>query len=279
MRNNSLNTSSAPVFTVVVPVMNQHDVTRDMMESWFANAKGRIRILFIDNGSDSPLQDQQFFKTWSRSQDVRVIRNPENVGVYPTFQQGYDHTDTQFIFYSHNDVQMIEWGWDEKLARLLRTLETPGVCGMFGAKGIGTHDIYKAPYHYTQMMRWDCITVQSMLDAGARLIMADYERIMVLDGFSLIVNSDMIRSAFAFGGRFDHERFPVHHMYDQDICVTSHYGGFKNYVLDIDCRHHGGVTSTRERWAEPLGSTDLKIHREAHRVFYEKWRGRLPVSV
>ena len=99
----------------------------------------------------------------------------------------------------------------------------------------------------------------------------------MLDGFSLIVSREMVMQAM--GGEFDHERFPVHHMYDIDICVTSHYGGYCNYALDLDCKHHGGLTSTREKWAEDMGSSDLKIHREAHRVFYDKWRGKLPLGV
>jgi len=269
------------MFTAVVPVLNQHDTTYEVMDSWFRLAKSTVKILFIDNGSDEPLADQPFIQKWSEEHDVRVHRNEENVGVYPTFQQGFDLTIDPFIFFSHNDVEMLLPGWDEKITRILKTLQYggfhPGVCGMFGAKRIGTDDIYKAPYKFTPLMRMNCYTVESMVDAGGHTIDGDYERIMVLDGFSLIVSRIMVRSAM--GGHFDHERFPVHHMYDQDICVESHYGGFRNYAIDVDCKHHGGVTSCREDWAEKMGSTDLAIHRAAHEVFYEKWRGKLPVGV
>ena len=269
------------MFTAVVPVLNQHDTTADVMESWFTLAKNRVSILFIDNGSDQPLSEQPFYRRWAEHHDVRCVRNEENVGVYPTFQQGLHETGSTFIFYSHNDVEMLEWGWDAKMTTILRLLSyhgKPGVCGMFGAKGIGTPDIYKKPYHFTQMMRWDCVTVPGMDDpGGARQLESDYERIMVLDGFSLIVSRQMVREAM--DGSFDHERFPAHHMYDQDICVTSHYGGFNNYAINVDCKHHGGVTSTREDWAQKMGSSDHSIHRQAHRVFYEKWRGKLPVGV
>lgn len=269
-------------FTVVIPVLNQHDVTERYIESWFTMAKSRFDIIFIDNGSSKALEKQPFIKKWRKQYgDVRVIRNDVNTGVYPTFQQGYDACDTDYIFYSHNDVEMKCYGWDEKLIKLLNSIAdrgvNAGVCGMFGAKGIGTPDIYRAPYHFTQMMRWDCVTVGSMVGAGAREIKEDYERVTVLDGFTLIVSRNMVKSAML--GKFDYESYPAHHMYDQDICVSSHYGGYMNFVLDIDCYHHGGQTSTREKWAEEMGSTDLAIHRKAHEVFYKKWYGKLPVGV
>lgn len=270
------------MFQAVVPVLNQHDTTAAVMDSWFTLAKSRLRVIFIDNGSDEPLVEQQFVRGWSKFHDITVLRNDQNTGVYPTFQQGLDAaSECPFIFYSHNDVEMLQYGWDEKMSRILKRLsahpDKPGVCGMFGALGIGTPDLYVKPYHFTQLMRRDCITVDGMHEDSNMAIESDAERIIVLDGFSLIVSRKMIQEVM--NGRFDHERFPPHHMYDIDICVSSHRGGFANWVIDVDCKHHGGVTSTREDWATEMGSSDLAIHREAHRVFYEKWRNKLPMHL
>jgi len=279
MQMNS-STELNQMLTVVIPVLNQHETTEHLIESWFTLAKGRVSILFIDNGSSQPLEEQSFFKRWAETHSVRCIRNDKNTGVYPTFQQGMEQTESQFVFFSHNDVEMLEWGWDEKMKTILNSLDNPGVCGMFGARGIGQSSIYRTPYHYTQLMRWDCITVQSMHEGDPKsssLISKDAEQIAVLDGFSMIVSREMFNKAL--NGKFDHERYPSHHCYDQDICLDAHFAGYKNYVIDVDCKHHGGVTSTREKWAEEMGSTDLKIHRAAHRVMYDKFRGRLPVGV
>lgn len=268
-------------FVVVIPVLNQHETTERLMETWFSRAKSQVSVLFIDNASDEPLADQKFLKRWQREHDICVLRNEHNIGVYPTLQQGFEHTtDSRFIFYAHNDVEMLEYGWDEKLTCILKHLlsrKSPGVCGMFGAIGLGTKDIYQAPYDYRQLMRWGCYSVNSMAGAGAEKIKNVYKRVLVLDGFSLIVNRYMVHSHF--GGKFDYLRYPVHHMYDQDVCLDSHYSGYENYVVDIDCIHHGGVTSTNEKWAEKMGTTDLKIHRQAHVVMYEKFRNRLPAYI
>ena len=265
------------MLTVVIPVYNQFALMEQLMQTWFDLMKTNVKFLFIDNGSAELLSDQSFFVTWQRKYRVRVLRNDQNVGVYPTFQQGYDSSDTELIFFSHSDVEMCEYGWDEKIISIYRRLEKPGVFGMFGAKGIGTPEIYRAPYDFRQLMRWDCITVESMLHGGARLINSDYERIMVLDGFSMIVVRNMVVDAM--NSKFDHERYPVHHCYDLDVSLDSHFGGYHNYVIDVDCKHHGGATSTREKWAEKFNTTDLAIHRKAHQVMYNKFRNRLPVSV
>lgn len=270
------------MFTVVIPILNQFDVTRYYFQSWLNQAKCQFETIFIDNGSDVSFSKSQIFLQWKNEFDVKCIRNENNVGVYPTFQQAITHCSNPFIFYSHNDVEMLEFGWDEKikniLTRIIReTGKVPGVCGMFGAKGIGTRDIYDAPYDYRQLMRWNCVTVPSMVSAGGNAITKSFERVIVLDGFSLIVSKKMISDALK--GEFDYKRYPVHHNYDNDICLDSHFGGFANYVIDVDCKHHGGLTSTKEKWAEKMGTSDLKIHRLAHKVMYEKFRNRLPIWV
>lgn len=274
-------TTGTRKFVVIIPVLNQHDVTEKFLESWFSLSKSRLRVLFIDNGSDEWLSHQDFIHRWNKDHRISVVRNDSNTGVYPTFQQGYEmlNGEAEHYFYSHNDVEMLEYGWDEKLIHILDEIQgrtLPGVCGMYGAKGIGTPDIYEAEYHFSQLMRWNCVTVKSMVHANERELTSNYDRIVVLDGFSMIVSDNFMQ---AMDGKFDYKRYPVHHSYDQDICLDAHFRGFKNFVLNIDCKHHGGMTSTREKWAEGFGTTDLKTHREAHVVMYEKYRGRLPVSV
>ena len=270
--------SNTGKFTIAIPIHNQFEEAFGWLDSWFSLAKGKLNVLFIDNGSHQKWSAHPGVKAWRKDGHViSIVRNKANIGVYPTFQQAYNLISTQWIFYSHSDVEMRVAGWDERLRYLLEGAHSRhgGVCGMFGAKGIGTPEIYKSPYDFRQMMRWGCHTVESMAGAGGDPVTGDLTRCMVLDGFSLIVNRAMIEKT----GGFDHKRYPVHHMYDNDICLQSHFAGFWNFVLDLDCVHHGGMTSTREKWAQEMGTTDLKIHRAAHEVFYEKWRGKLPVSI
>jgi GT2 family glycosyltransferase len=266
-------------FTVCIPILNQHEEAVKYLDSWFALAKGRISVVFIDNGSDEPFENRPELLAWRREGHcIRVIRNEDNTGVYPTFQQGYEECceHNPWIFYSHSDVEMLVSGWDIRLNRLLKAAAArkAGACGMFGAIGIGLPGVYRTPYDLNQLQRWGCHTVESMAGAGGNAVLHDLTQCLVLDGFSLILHRDMIEEV-----GFDYESYPSHHMYDNDICLMSAFAGYNNFVLDIDCIHHGGMTSTREKWAEKMGSTDIDTHRAAHLVFYEKYRGKLPYMV
>ena len=266
-------------FRLIIPVLNQFDSVDRYVSSFCNLAKRPIDILLIDNGSSEQLvRTDVVSKINQDGHNIFCLRLEKNVGVYPTFQIGANTSEEwEYLFYSHSDVEMFEDEWDIKLEDILTELENnanPGICGMFGARGIGTPDIYKAPYDFRQLMRWDTYTNEMMLHAGGKLIPGAYKRIMVLDGFSLICSRDFIRVV-----GFNTDDYPVHHNYDNRICLQSHFAGFENYVLNINCIHHGGVTSTREKWAEKMGRTDLEIHREAHRIMYEEFKGRLPAFV
>ena len=111
------------MFTIVIPVLNQHEEACKYLDSWFKLTKGSLKIVFIDNGSAEPFNDNPWLAGWrSEGHAIKVIRNDGNVGVYPTFRQGLEETKSDWIFYSHSDVEMLDWGWDEKLKHILTLL-------------------------------------------------------------------------------------------------------------------------------------------------------------
>ena len=135
------------MFTICIPILNQHDEAVKHLDSWFALAKGSLDVLFIDNGSDTPFNRHPAVSKWQlEGHRVWVHRNSENTGVYPTFQQGFEMlcNHQPFIFYSHSDVEMVVPGWDVRLRELLEVAASRnvGACGMFGAKGLGLLEIY-----------------------------------------------------------------------------------------------------------------------------------------
>jgi GT2 family glycosyltransferase len=262
-------------FEVVIPVFNQHDRTAEYVRTWFEKASGLPHITLFDNGSDTPAEDHPGIAALIEDYNLDTVRSETNIGVFPSFPRGMGITTEDWVFFSHSDVEMVEYGWDTKLNNILRSLPAKaGVCGMFGAEGLGTLDIYKTPYIMHQLQRWNCVTVKSMDHGGARMVEAPFERVLTLDGFSMIVNRKMADEV-----GFDVESYPPHHCYDNDICLAAHFAGWKNYVLDIDCIHHGGMTSCAEPWAEEWDTTDLDVHKEAHKVFYKKYHSRLPACI
>lgn len=259
--------------TVVVPVMNQKELTQQFLDKLRETEGGnKFPLVVVDNGSDEPVRD---WLKGLREGDL-VIRNDTNVGVMPALNQAWrvlkDVTD--YIFYTHNDVLIHEQNWSDKLVRVLaeenKKDSKVGVAGFYGAKGIGTYDIYRSPYVMQQLIRVENVSACTRMDAaihGFRPPRGETEEVAVMDGFSLIVRTAMLN---ALGG-FDRS-YPPHHMYDEDICMESLNMYHRNIVIAMDAEHLGGRTDVNENWNEPFGKSKAQIHQDAHPVFYEKWR-------
>lgn len=254
--------------TVVVPVMNQPEVTQQFLNK-LRETEGsqKFPLLIIDNGSTPPVRD---WLIGLREGDF-VIRNEENVGVMPAQNQAWQmlKKSTDFIFYTHNDVLIHEQGWDDKLVRILESLPNCGVAGFYGAKAIGTPDLYHSPYAIHQLIRMNNVSNCNRMSAsihGFRPINGEVEKVAVMDGFSLIVKTELLNKI----GGFD-RTYPPHHNYDNDICLESIDKGYENYVISMDAEHLGGRTDVGEDWSKPFGKSKAEIHQEAHPVLYNKW--------
>lgn len=254
--------------TVAVLILNQQEVTQqflDKLRETEGNAK--FPLFIVDNGSTVPVRE---WLIGLREGD-NVLRNAENVGVMPAMNQAHHvlKDSTDFIFYLHNDVFIHEKGWDDKLVRVLSELPDCGVAGFYGAKGIGVPAIYRIPYQLQQLVRIENVSGCSRMNAaihGFRPPRYEIEKVAVMDGFSLIVRTELLNKL----GGFDRS-YPPHHNYDNDICLESLDKGYNNYVISMDADHLGGRTDVGEDWTKPLGKTRAEIHRDAHPVLYNKW--------
>lgn len=272
--------------TVVVPVLNQADLTQKFLEKLReTEGAAKLPLLVVDNGSTIPVRDTLL---GLREGDF-VIRNEENVGVLPALNQAWQvlKNSTDYIFYIHNDVLIHEKGWDDKIIKVISQSEYPtpiGVAGFYGAKGIGVNGIYQVPYQMHQLIRVEnvsnCVRMNAAIH-GFRLIRGgkESEEVAVMDGFSLIVNTELLNKI----GGFDRS-YPPHHMYDNDICLEAIDKGYRNIVIAMDAEHLGGRTDVAEDWNKPFNKEKHQIHADAHPVFYEKWKPgthniKLPVRV
>lgn len=264
--------------TIVLPVMNQEEVTQQCLDHLRSHeGTAKLPVLIVDNGSRRPVRE---WIVGLRDGDF-VIRNEENVGVLPALNQAWQvlKNTTDYIFFTHNDMMMYEQNWDDKLVRVLTEKDAQrvhgddqgiGVAGFYGAKGIGTEDIYKSHYYIHQLIRMGNISGCMRMDPsvhGFRPPRGEVEEVAVMDGFSLIVATRLLNKI----GGFDRS-FPIHHNYDNDICLESLDKGFRNIVISMDAQHLGGRTDVGEDWATPFGKTKQQVHTDAHPVLYEKWR-------
>lgn len=257
---------------IVIPIINQKEITNETLKRFKETQTNNDNLyVIVDNGSKESAREWIIGLTGN---DL-VIRNDENVGLVKALNQAYQvlkNSDIDYIFYTHNDVVMYEQGWDTKVLSVLENenrQKVVGVAGFYGAKGIGTGDIYKSPYRMQQMIRLENVSDCNRMDKlhGYRNIYNGIcEDVAVMDGFSLIVNMDLLNQL----GGFD-RNYPPHHMYDNDICLESYDKGYRNIVIAMDCEHLGGRTDVNEDWSKPFKMTKQEVHEKAHPIFYHKW--------
>lgn len=280
-----------PKILIAIPVYNQKDSTIETVKSFLSTAQNPkdFNWIIIDNNSDEEVVNwfpQIMEEMKFECGKFFIYRNSQNVGVTPALNQAWqinkglsDDEKADYIFYSHNDVLIEEKGWDIKVCDYIDILGDVGIMGFGGAKGIGTPDIYKTPYNIWQLQRIDFLSNMREAMVHGRRMTNVVEKVAVLDGFALIVNTKLLDET----NGFDEKVSPHYHNYDNNICIESLINGYTNYVINIACDHHGGVTSTKNdylNWLKTRGiDNDGIVHADSHIKLYEKFRGILPIRV
>jgi GT2 family glycosyltransferase/predicted SAM-dependent methyltransferase len=86
------------MLSIVIPVLNQHDMTYECLQAVLANTKD-CEIVLVDNGSDPPIKPP-----FSGFVPITVIRNEENKGFPFAVNQGIRAAKGETIVLLNNDV-------------------------------------------------------------------------------------------------------------------------------------------------------------------------------
>jgi hypothetical protein len=220
--------------------------------------------------------------------------------------------DADVLAHLHDDLEILEEGWDEKVIDFFTRYPKVGLAGFGGGTGLGDDNIYQVPYNPMQLARKDFVS--NMRDAEAHGRRAhtgsDHrwgfqpERVACLDGFSQIGRADFWR-----GIRQTHSQDPfapgvpgnlfaqmaswgvIHHFYDGMLGCFAKRLGWEAWMLPIACHHYGGRTAVGDAryqsWANQHPHTkdapdvmgDQLFWIQAHRIGYEQFRDVLPIRV
>lgn len=185
-------------------------------------------------------------------------------GMLPAFNSGLgDSAGYDILAYFHDDLRIDNRDWYK---RVLKEFEDPkvGLVGFGGATGHGTPGLYRDPYDYRQLARSNFLSNMEQAEIhGARF--TGERDVAVLDGFSLIVRSDVLVRA----GGWPVEKL-VFHCYDYWLCAMTHRLGYRIRVVGVPCHHYGGRTSVDQKM-DPGN-----IHEISHRYIYDEFRDVLP---
>jgi GT2 family glycosyltransferase len=245
-------------------------------------------------GNGFALRPTVFPKGYS---SVRIESLPENVGVPAGLHRLWElatqaapaKPEDHLIVYLHDDLRLLEKGWDQRVKAAFARDSAVQLAGFSGTTGLGDGNIYRIPYHLTQLSRQGPLLSNLLLHAelhGQRTL-AD-QQVAFVDGFSLALRGSLLEKLNGWSW------WPgppcLHHAYDYGIaCQVKRHGG-KVWLVPVLCDHgvQCNVTHTRHAGTamNPLFQNLVKlyggngaVHAASHQFVYEQFRDVLPIRL
>lgn len=241
-----------------------------------------VEINYVISG-DPPTSDQlsQLPHTISV---IFVSSEDKLLGPVKNMRNGYvfgNKGNADIVVFCHDDVRMHE-DWVTPLGYWYRDSQKVGLVGLHGAKGLGTHEIYRTPYKLNQLAR--IAPFSNMVNAelhGARI--DNWEQAATVDGFFMAFTQESYKAMGGWEGCLADGI--VFHMYDSWAAMRMKELGYNVYVAPVSVEHFGGRTEVGmneqyQVWCKDQGFKDgTDLHEQMHKIFYERFRGKLPVRV
>ena len=238
-------------------VYNQEALTRACLTSLHATTVP-FELCVVDNGSTDGTES--YFRAPAVPFRMRYHRNAVNAGLISALNQGARLAGGDMVCFLHNDTEMREPAWLERLTTALGDGQEVGLAGLYGVRRLRRDGRYVGR------------TIVHCLEGGPGMP-APVVEVSVVDGVCLCLRRALLEEI----GGFD-ESYGFFHGYDRDLSFAVRERGLRCVVVDAPFVHRGGGTRTAER-APVSAAQDLEQRRRALARFGDKWRHRLPSDV
>jgi GT2 family glycosyltransferase len=256
--------------SVVLVVYNQIALTRACLDSLRATVNP-FELCVIDNASTDATPE--YFAGWTGDRPLRYHRNAENLGLIRALNQGAALAGGEALCFLHNDTEILDPLWLEKLQSAVGRGGQTGLAGLYGARRL------RRDGRYAGRSIVHCLVARAPDEAQAfgsvvgRIPGRGVTEVAAVDGVCLYLP----RAVFLEIGGFD-ERYGFFHGYDRDLSFAVRATGRRCVVVDAPFVHRGGGTRTGP--SAPVGPpADLAQRRAALARFAEKWKHALPADV
>ena len=184
--------------------------------------------------------------------------------ILEAFQEIYESTAEPIIALMHDDLMILEFGWDE---RVLREFEDPkvGLVGFAGGLGHGLPQMYTEAFHIPNLIRREFISNMRNAEDHGRRFTGETD-VAVLDGMALFVR----RSVIDKWGGWPVGRAVGYFMYSENLCCEVRRQGTRIRLVGVAIDHLGGKSS-----GTPLPYS----YEEEHRYFFDANRDVMPFYV
>ena len=213
--------------SIIIPVFNKLEMTRDCIDSIRANTKIPYEIIIVDNGSnpiaESKLKDADVCPMF----DISFIRNSENLGFPKAVNQGIAAANGDIIILLNNDVIVTpEWA-----SLLSLSLERCDIVAPVTNYCAGRQQVVLPTYHNEFELN------KVALEWGKKNLGVLQEVNWVI-GFCMAFK----KSLFDTLGAFDESLWPCSGE-ELDWCLRARSKGFKVAIArDVYLHHFGSQT-------------------------------------
>jgi len=243
--------------SVVLVVHNRVALTRACVES-LQSTSIPFELCVVDNASSDGTGD--YLYELDRARPLRYLRNDNNVGLIRALNQGAQLAEGDLLCFLHNDTEMRDPRWLERLTGAVQSSARIGLAGLYGARRL------RRDGRYVGRTIVHCLEGEGNL-AAPRLEVA------AVDGVCLALARDALEAV----GGFD-EGYGFFHGYDRDLSFAVRELGLRCAVVNAPFVHRGGGTRTGADAPVP-GPEDLAQRQAALDRFVRKWGHRLPSDV
>ena len=238
-----------------------------------SNPRVTYQIVIVDNASkDDSLEQLQASEAAAAliaNQQLRIFKNEENRGFGAANNQGFDVTDSPYLFLLNLDTEVHPGTIDT----LMRTMQADPAIGACGPKILNPDGSLQISAFFNPPRVWHTLLSQLKLyhllphRLRGELLLGrhwDHDRqrpVPMLSGAAIVARRQMIDEVGGFDERF--------HMYaeDNEWCWRISKSNWKLvFVPDAVVLHHGGQSSMK-RW-----SSDEKLRVKLEAGFYFEHR-------
>lgn len=282
------------MLSLVIPFIDRLRITEKCLESVVKCTTGSLELIVIDNGSDEDYSSE-IQKLLSPNIEFKYIKNPINLGVLDSFNQGMKEASGDIVCFIHNDVLLHEPGWDKKITAAFAKDVQLGLAGLLGGKRIEANGDRAQVFSKIQGKDVGKLENYPVTAHYFGKLLNEVTSAIMLDGVGMFFRRSFYDDLKQRTTAVDLNVRPPHHWYDRNISLHAVKLGWHVAIIDIAFDHYVGVTSQSKKylkiakdwlvdhpdWEKKYGN--LAINQAMYTIgleqFMQEWSHQLPAEV
>lgn len=252
---NSTIDNVTPEVSIVIPVYNQLDYTKQCLDSLANTVNQKVELIIVDNASSDGTYE--YLSDYNNSKiNLVLIRNDENLGFPKAVNRGIEETAGQYVLIANNDI-IFNGNWLERMIEVAESNCKIGLVGPISNEVSGLQRDENAVYSSIEEMKEYAYSG----NARNKNQVLNFPRLAFL---CTLIKREVINKI----GGLD-ERFSPGNYEDDDFCLRAQLAGFKAVIAKDVFIHHFGSKSFKADGNEAYRKR-LETNRE---IFSNKWGG------